>query len=334
MSKAIQFYTQSSKTPGTKAKATLLRPRHGLSGIMAYLHAHLRAIQISVRGFYTTPITTLMTSLALGCILLLPAASIRLLQQTEQLFPIWDQGTALVIYLNANLTPEQTEDFLAQLSNMPEIKQFTYQNQAQALTEFKTFADSEMNNALEILTENPLLASITLYPQPEIASSQALQQLNARFAEAPEVAHTLLDENWIQKLQQLMQFMQSMTWVLGMGLGIGVTIIVATLIRLVLVKHQDEIEVLTMIGATQTYIRRPFLYRGIGYGLLGGIMAGLGLMISSYYLPSTLLSIAQWLVPTFTLVPWSITKGSIFLASCGLLGWLGAWLAMLLPTRS
>jgi cell division transport system permease protein len=176
------------------------------------------------------------------------------------------------------------------------------------------------------LSQNPLPDAFIVHPKP--SGAQALEGLRAELAKLPRVEKAQLDSAWAYKLEALLKFGRVLVLILASLLSLALVAITFNTIRLQILTQREEIEVSKLIGATNSFIRRPFLYFGAIQGLLGGIMAWLIISISLLLLNHQVVALAQLYASQFELHTLSLGDSLTLLLFSMYLGWLGAWLSV------
>lgn len=313
-----EFSTKKTKTP-------LLR--EGKWSLDQYLHHHFSALRLGLKNILLTPITSIVTIIALGVSLTLPIVCFLLYQNMLSLTHGWDKGTSLTIYLNKNVSNPQALALKARLEQIPEVSKVSYQTPQEALNEFKQL--SKLGNVVDTLPHNPIPGVITVHPIASINAAPFLENLRTDLLKQSEVHQIDVDVDWVQKLQAILKLGSALTIVIACLVGLGVILVVGNTIRLALERHRSEIEVLSLIGATRSYIARPFLYRGFIYGVLGAFLAYLIALLSIYYLKPVVESLALLYQKSYSLDSLNGYALLILFIASGLLGIIGAKIAVL-----
>ena len=144
----------------------------------------------------------------------------------------------------------------------------------------------------------------------------------------PKLEHVQLDSAWARKLEALLRFGRLAALILAVLLSFALVAVTFNTIRLQILTRRDEIEVSKLIGATNAFIRRPFLYFGLLQGLLGGVAAWLIIITTLHLLNGSLAGLVQLYASSFTLHPPSAGNTLALLGFSAYLGWLGAWLSV------
>ncbi|MDH5592530.1 MAG: permease-like cell division protein FtsX [Gammaproteobacteria bacterium] len=287
---------------------------------------HLQAILFSLGQLWRQPLATLMTIIVIGIALVLPAGLYVLLQNMNNISDQWDDASQITLFLEKDLSETQAENLSSKLQNWPEIKQTDYQNADRSLIEFRQL--SGLGNLLDSLPDNPLPAIIIVYPADENLRPDAIGSLLARLEDLPEVEQAQLDMEWLQRLRSINKTIQRGISILAILLSLSVLLVIGNTIRLAILNRQSEIQVMKLVGATNRFIRRPFLYTGFWYGTLGGVFAWLTLVLTMGLLTGPIRELAGHYGSDFSL-EWFAGYMFVTLPMIGAsLGASGAWLAV------
>ncbi|RMG55209.1 MAG: cell division protein FtsX [Gammaproteobacteria bacterium] len=294
--------------------------------LTAWLVSHARAFLFSLGKLYRAPLASLMTMAVIGIALALPAGLFVLLKNLEQVSGGWSDEARISVFLKRDTDAQVWQKLRQRIAQRPEVARVELITPDQALAEFR--AHSGFGSALDALGENPLPAVLVVHPRADIEDPVAIGVLRDELARLPGVDDALLDMQWIQRLHALLATARRTVWVVAGMLGIAVVLVVGNTIRLDIQNRRQEIEVAKLIGATDAFIRRPFLYGGIWYGLFGGLLAVLMVQAALGLLAGPVARLASLYGSSFTLQGLS---GGEALAMIGLgtaLGWLGSWVAV------
>lgn len=241
----------------------------GVTDKVKSLGAHHRETCVKTLGDLTNSwLASLMTWLLIGIALALPTFLYLLLTNTMNVGDEFD-GTARVnLYLVEEANPSEVA---AELEALPEVVSLKLITSDQALDSFQD--QSGFANILGSLPENPLPDVIELEPADN--SAAALELLTAQLASYPEVEQVAVDLEWLNRLQSLLNLGERFVSTLAAFLAIGVALAIGNTIRLAIENRRSEIEIIKLVGATDAFVRRPFLYLGFWYGFGGALVAWL-----------------------------------------------------------
>lgn len=279
-----------------------------------------------IADIFSNPISNFMTILVIAIALALPAGLQILLDNGKALSQGWDGASRISLYLKTELGEDKLENLAMQVRQTKGVAKVDIINQDQALSDFKE--RSGFAEAIAQLDANPLPPVLVVQPATTHASPQASELLLSEFEIIPEVELAQLDLDWVRKLYALLQLAEKAASALGLALAIAVLLIVGNTIRLSVQNRRDEIEVVKLVGATDAFIRRPFLYTGFWYGLLAGITCWIILTISLFWLQDPVANLAGLYQSQFSIqgLNWQQSL-QLITASC-FLGLLGSWLSV------
>lgn len=314
------------RSPSPKREA-ISGKQHGLStALKTYFLRHAQVLVYSLGQLSRTPVSTFMTAAVIGIALALPTGLHVLLDNAQQLSGGWQGATQISLFLKSSTTDFQARKLINRLRKLPEINEVRYISRQQALKEFKTL--SGFGDALKALKENPLPAVLVIQPSTDEQSAGIAEQLLEKLKRNPEVDVAQLDMQWIKRLYAIMEIVRHGVVILTALLALAVLLVVGNTIRLAIQNRRDEIVVIKLIGGTDAFIRRPFLYNGVWYGLLGGIIAVLLITSALLIISGPVEHLTGLYKSQFELS--YLGFGSIInlLMASTLLGLLGSWLAV------
>ena len=296
-----------------------------LLNIHNYLLRHVQVMLSSLGELWRQPVATSMTLLVIGIALLLPAGLFVILKNVEQVSGEWQHANRISLFLQDEISDKRGEQLAEQLKTWPDIVDVSFQSAQQSLNEFREI--SGLESLLDTLPENPLPAVIIIEPEEE-QQQEAIEALLKRLDALPEVDLAQLDMQWLQRLRSINETGQRGISILAILLSLSVLLVIGNTIRLAILNRQTEIRVIKLVGGTNTFVRRPFLYTGMWYGFLGGVLAWIALLISLLIISGPIDELAALYDSQFTL-KWFGGQMLFALPICGLLlGVMGSWLAV------
>lgn len=291
-----------------------------------YFTRHLQVMLASLGQLWRQPLASLMTILVIGIALSLPAGLSVVFHNVETISSEWDDASQISVFLNPSVSDKRGQQITAQLDEWPDIAATRFQSADQSLAEFRR--QTGMSELIETLPDNPLPAVIIIDPVAVDSNSTSIRSLIENLSRMQEVDEAKLDMDWLQRLQQIKRTGERGTLILAVLLSLSVLLIVGNTIRLAILNRQTEIRVIKLIGGTNAFIRRPFLYNGCWFGVLGGMVAWLILIIALWLLSGPVNTLAGLYGDDFRL-QWLAAENLLILPLSGLiLGVLGAWLAV------
>ena len=196
----------------------------------------------------------------------------------------------------------------------------------QALAAFR--ADSGFGKALDALGENPLPDTLVVTPTLTASTPEGTEALRAAIAALPEVQNVQLDTAWVQRLHGLLDLARRCVQIIGALLGLGIVLVVSNTIRLDIENRRAEIEVMKLVGASDGFTRRPFLYTGIWYGLGGGALALLLVATGMALLMQPVARLAVLYGSGYRLHGFPAATGAATFVLAVMLAWIGSWIAV------
>jgi len=271
------------------------------------------------------PVATLMTMSVIAVALALPLFLDVLLQNTRVATANWNQAFDLSVYLNKKAGTERAQGLAKQLRTREDVAAVRVISADQALKDFR--AASGFGKALDALAENPLPNTLVVTPSLVASTAEGTEALKSSIAAMPDVEIVQLDTEWVQRLNAMLDVLRRVVWLTGGLLGLGVMLVVGNTIRLDILNRHAEIEVMKLVGATDSFARRPFLYSGIWYGLGGGLGALLVVAAAVAVLASPVEHLAGLYGSQFHLRGLGWMSAARVLGVGIALGWFGSWLA-------
>lgn len=235
-----------------------------------WLQAHGRACVGALGRLSRTRTASIMTTAVLGIALALPTAFLLLLQNVEGVTSQWDGGATVSLFMESGVPEADYRALADDVAGRDGIRTVDVISPEQALTEFRNRAG--MEDALALLDENPLPPSLVVVPTPELDAA-AVEALSTELAALDGVETVRLDLEWVRRLQAFMELLRRAVWLVAGLLAITVVLVVGNTIRLAIENRREEIVITKLIGGTNAFIRRPFLYEGVWYGAFGGLLA-------------------------------------------------------------
>ncbi|SFU61278.1 permease-like cell division protein FtsX [Nitrosospira multiformis] len=285
---------------------------------------HWHALALAFKRLALIPFSTLLTLGVIGIAFSLPAGIYVFLENVETLSGQFSSGPQLSLFLKLNATQSEVGKIESFLKENPHVASFRFIPKASALEQFKE--SPGLAGVMDGLEGNPLPDAFVVTARD--VSTETLKTLSRALSELRQVEHVQLDSAWTQRLDALLKLGRLAAWMLSVLLSLLVIAVVFNTIRLQILTMGDEIEVAKLIGATNGFIRRPFLYFGTIQGLVGGIVAWLIISLGIHLTDEPVKHLMQLYETDFHLYHLSMGDSLVmFLFSAGL-GWLGAWLSV------
>ncbi|MES3006703.1 MAG: permease-like cell division protein FtsX [Pseudomonadota bacterium] len=300
------------------------RQQTATSKFKSLWQSHLAIALQSIRKLIGEPAASAMTIAVIGIALLLPTTLFVAMNNLQILSEGVSESSRITLYLTDTLSEAEGRSLSEQLLARSDITSGAYISPTQAAEEFREY--SGLGDVLSELEENPLPAVIVLSPQDidEASGAALLAELNG----LPGVESAQLDLEWIARLQRFLDLAQRMSTALMLILALAVLFVVGNTIRLAIEGRRAEIVVVKLVGGTDSYVARPFLYTGFWYGLGGGLLAWLLLTLIMLALGGPLDALLALYDNQHSVHGLSLLPGLTLLTGSALLGWLGAWISV------
>lgn len=288
------------------------------------LTRHLLVLRSVLRRMFASKLGGLLNILVIGIALSLPTGLYVLLKNAEGAISHLSDAPQISLFLKMDSSRSEIDTLKSLLHQHAAIAGSEFVPREQALEQLQQH--SGMSDLIAGLKQNPLPDAFVV--QPKSADAASLQALRDEMAQLPGVEQAQLDSDWAYKLQAILKFGHTAVLILGILLSLALIAVTFNTIRLQILTQREEIVVAKLIGATDGFIRRPFLYFGILQGLFGGIMAWAITTTSVFLFNQQVLALAQLYGSDFALTPLNGLDGISLLAFSLYLGWLGAWLSV------
>lgn len=294
--------------------------------LRAYLYRHRQAIGFSAKQLLSAPFSNLMTIVVIGLALALPACLYVLLQNTMDVTASWQHDAQISLFLKKESSLEQARQLAEQLQLRSDVAFVNIINPDQGLQQLQEqggFAD-----IINQLPENPLPRVVEVYPMPLINKPAQLATMLEKMEVLEPVSMAKLDMQWLKRLHSILSLAKRSFIISFALICIAVLFVISHTIGLVTQNKRCEIEVYKLLGATNAYIRRPFLYTGLGYGLMGGILAWSLVDCVILMLHEPVMKLAALYESRFVLVGLNPVVGMLLLAAAAGLGLGGSAIAV------
>jgi len=270
-------------------------------------------------------LATALTVLAMGLALALPLALEVAVRNVRAATGDFSGAVSLSVYLKPQVSEQTARQLQQTLAGHAGVAAVTLITAEQALEELRT--QDGFSAALSALTENPLPHVLTVRPTPHSASPEHIEALLHAIEAWPEVDAVQLDRDWVARFSALLELMRRALWLTAGLLGVGVIAVVGNTIRLEIRSRAAEIEVTQLVGGSRAFVRRPFLYTGMLYGVIAGAIAWATVAASRQILLPAVMQLAATYGQSLALGGPTMRELGASLLAGTILGWLGAALA-------
>ena len=299
-------------------------PRNGHSQrrrFASWREHHIWSAGASLRRLASRPLGSLLTMAVMGLALALPLAFYLLLGNVQRLGDALGQSQAISVFMQPGQTEQQAKLLATQLGDRPELARISVKSPQQGMEELGRMQG--FSDALHALDDNPLPWVLQLQPRAGI-SAPALEQLVSDVRAMRSVDLVQDSGSWRQRLDALLGVGQRVVLVLASLLALAALLVVGNTVRVDIASRSEEIGVLLLVGASGAFVRRPYLYAGIWYGLFSGILAALLALAIEFVLAAPVAQLSQAYdgqLQVGGLPPWLLLAVPLAAAA---LGWLGA----------
>jgi len=291
----------------------------------AYFLHHMQSLVFSLGKIYAAPATTIMTVAVIGITLSLPGGFYLFLKNIEAMSGDFRSSTQITLYLDIKLTEKKARALEAVVANTADVGDTQFISRQESLESFRQ--TSGFGKSIDTLASNPLPHTIVV--EPVISSDTfAVKNLLNSLQALPGVAIAKLDTEWLERLYTILEIAKRSVAIITLLFAFAVLLIIGNTIRLDIQNRYQEIIVTKLIGATNAFIRRPFLYGGLWYGLLGGLISWLIVEIGYIAISGPINKLNLLYQADLVLITFNFQDFIILISSSTLLGLTGSWIAV------
>ena len=299
-------------------------PVRSAGPVSIWFARHFNTAGDSLGRLVRQPFASLMIILVIGVTLALPAALNLALKNFAVISGGWDDALDFSVFLDTELSVSEAEAIARLIAQRADVEDVQLITAADALAEFKQ--QSGFGDALDHLADNPLPHTLVVRPSPA-NTSQSMILLREELASLPETDLVQVDTEWVQRFHAILEIVQRAVMIGAGLLGLAIIVVIGNTIRLDIQNRRDEIEVTKLIGASNAFVRRPFLWSGFWYGLFGSLL-GLGLVWYGLYLLQPAVTRLAGLYQSGLTVLTLDLQDSLAIIGIGIaLGLIGSWSA-------
>ena len=295
-----------------------------MSGVSSWFSRHAQAGIAALGRLLRRPLGTLLATSVIAIALALPAGLWVLTTNLRSLTGDVTQTLEVSVYLKPGVPLERAERLATEARRRSEVASVTVISAEQGLAQFKDH--SGFGAALEALDTNPLPHVLTIRPRVAATTPRSMSALRNHLSAWPEADTVQLDTEWVQRLDSILDFLQAAFATLAIALGAGVVAVIGNSVRLEIDSRRAEIEVTKLVGGSNAFVRRPFLYEGFFYGLIGGVLAlayGSAVLAA---LQEPLARVSALYGGRLGIEGLTLEEAGLLIGVGSLLGLLGAWL--------
>lgn len=294
----------------------------------AWIRRHSYSFFSSLGVLFQHRLGTLMTVLVLGIAMFLPLGLYVTLSNLEGMNLRQDEWSAVTVFFKSGTNEDEVKRVVIELEQSMHPQAVVIISPAEGMAEFREA--SGFGESLDMLEENPLPWVMQVSPGPGSTEQieAGVQQLTAYLQSIDSIEVTQFDYKWLQRLGRMLDLGKASVSVLILLFGMAVVVVVANTIRLDVASHAEEIEILALVGAGNAFIRQPFLYTGLWYGLMGSLLAVFLLHLTLFYMAGPLGLLLETYDTVFRIQAPGVYSTIWLLLAGGLLGWMGATISV------
>jgi cell division transport system permease protein len=293
-----------------------------MSAVTSYGTRHLQALFGALGRLARAPLATLLTLIVIGVALALPAGLALIVGNLRGATGDLANAVDFSVHFKVGTPIERVQQVAKSARERPGVESVKVTTADEALEEFKRA--SGFGDALAALGDNPLPHHLTVRPTRAGSGPTDVESLRRYFAAFPEVDIVQLDLDWVRRLHSLLDLLRRSLWVVMTVLGLGVLAVIGNTIRLEIQQRRAEIEVTKLVGGSNAFVRRPFLYTGLFYGLGGALLAALIVTGGMAYLDQAVRELSAQYGGQFRLAGLGLEGLGTLAAAGAVLGWFGA----------
>lgn len=291
----------------------------------AWFTRHMQTLVGALGRLSQQKLATLLTMLVIGIALALPACLHLFITNAQTASSDWNRALDISVFLKRGTSEAEARQLLDRMRQRRDVAEVEFISADAALKQFRH--DSGFGPAIDALTDNPLPHGLIVHPKAEFATAAHLQELAADVKAWPSVDVVQLDTAWVNRMHAILDAIRRAVLLAAALLGLGVMVIVGNTIRLDIQNRRAEIEVTKLVGGSDAFVRRPFLYSGFWYGVGGGIIAWLLSAIAVGVLREPVSRIAGLYGSSFQINGLDWRASGVLVGSAILLAWLGSYVA-------
>lgn len=284
---------------------------------------HAQALLGSLGRLVRSPFSTVLTVLVIALALALPTALRLFVLNAQTATGDFSGAVDLSVYLKTDVPLVKAQQLEHSARERSDVERVELISAEKAMEEFRKY--SGFGAALDALKDNPL--PHVLHVRPRDSTTAAVESLRRYFTAWPEVETVQVDTEWVMRFNAILDVLRHLLGITAVLLGAGVLAVIGNTIRLEILNRRDEIEVTKLVGGSNAFVRRPFLYTGMLYGLVGALLAWGLVEIAVVVLQRPIDTLAGLYGSHFSLQGPPADEVAVLLAAGAALGWMGAWIS-------
>jgi|UPI0003741696 cell division transport system permease protein len=320
-----RHHPKNKKTAQTRPDGPQTRVSGGdfSDKLHAYFDLHAHALFSSLGRLVDSPYTSIMTITVLAIAISLASGFYIVVANLQQLAGNLEASNQISLFLRDDISDANARKFAASIKRNPSVQEVKLITKSEAMEEFQTY--SGFGEAVKSLGKNPLPNVVQVLPENALEDRQELENLLNTFKQAFEVDFAQMDMDWVRRLQSFMELARRAGILLSLLLGVAVLFVTGNTIRLELHNRREEVVIAKLVGATNSFIQRPFLYSGFWIGFFSGVAAWFIVAVMMLILKRPIEELSGLYEGDFHLLFLSYSETLVLLFISSLLGVLGSW---------
>ncbi|MEN4931466.1 permease-like cell division protein FtsX [Erwinia billingiae] len=283
------------------------------------------ALRGTLSDMWRQPLATLLTVMVIAISLTLPSVCYMVWKNVNQAAAQWYPAPQLTVYLSKTLDDDAAEGVVSQLKKEDGVDKVNYLSREEAMGEFRNW--SGFGGAMDMLEQNPLPAVAIITPKLNFQNDNTMTNLRDRVSKVQGVDEVKMDDSWFARLAALTGLVGQVAAMIGVLMIVAVFLVIGNSVRLSIFARRDTINVQKLIGATDGFILRPFLYGGALLGFAGALLSLILSEVLVFRLESVVTQVAAVFGTTFNLTGLAWDESLLLLLVSAMIGWIAAWLA-------
>ncbi|KGT91097.1 cell division protein FtsX [Erwinia typographi] len=283
------------------------------------------ALRGTLSDMWRQPLATLLTVMVIAISLTLPSVCYMVWKNVNQAAEQWYPAPQLTVYLSKTLDDDAAENVVALLKKEDGVDKVNYLSREEAMGEFRNW--SGFGGAMDMLEQNPLPAVVIITPKLTFQNNDTMNNLRDRVSKVQGVDEVKMDDSWFARLAALTGLVGQVAAMIGVLMIVAVFLVIGNSVRLSIFARRDTINVQKLIGATDGFILRPFLYGGALLGFTGALLSLILSAVLVFRLESVVTQVAAVFGTTFSLTGLAWDESLLLLLISAMIGWIAAWLA-------
>ena len=288
---------------------------------------HLQVLLATLGDLFRSPLNSIMSALVIGITMAIPAIGAMLISSAESVSSNWDISPQINVYLDDAISSGDIDSLLNEFNFVEGIGKTKVLTKEQALSEFKQI--SGLKDELDNLDENPLPTTIIISPSDDYNSHEKITELQGSLTKIDGIQGITVNFKWLERLNSVLSFLHSIAKIISVLLAIAIILVVSNTIGLQIQNRKQEIVITKLVGATDSFVKRPFLYFGATIGILGGIFCCIIYGLTYLALNQPIQQLASSYGSSFSLISLEWWHLASLLLIGSILGWLAAQLSVI-----